>query len=144
METGTAARAPVSVQAGSSDRPLSLHGPPESAVSTIPRRLEATAGPASSSIRAISQKGGPNRKIHDFADGISSSHLDGGLVDRGGCAGCIDLEAVEQVSRCLQGLVVLGLRRHVGLRAGLLVAIVLQMAGQRGFALDIRQCFQLV
>src|SRR6266851_4113528 len=62
----------------------------------------------------------------------------------GGRRGGIDLDAVEQIGRHLQGFVVLGVRRHIGLRTGLLVALGLQMAAQRGFALGVGARFQLV
>src|SRR5216683_1125758 len=78
----------------------------------------------------------------------SIRRLVGSLVARtlvgGGRRGGIDLDAVEQIGRHLQGFVVLGVRRHIGLRTGLLVALGLQMAAQRGFALGVGARFQLV
>src|SRR5229473_7595640 len=60
----------------------------------------------------------------------SIRRLVGSLVARtlvgGGRRGGIDLDAVEQIGRHLQGFVVLGVRRHIGLRTGLLVALGLQ------------------
>src|SRR5882724_10322097 len=47
----------------------------------------------------------------------------GGCGRRGGRSGGLD--AVQQVGGGLQRLVVLGVRRHIGLRAGLLVAVIL-------------------
>src|SRR5215813_9798880 len=64
-------------------------------------------------------------------------------VDRRLVAGCrrggrgCRLDAVKQVVRQLQRLVVLGILRNVGLRAGLFVAVRLQVAAQRGFALGV-------
>src|SRR6202140_1682968 len=57
----------------------------------------------------------------------SVGRLVGRLVDRGlvavrGRRGGGGLDAVQEIVGHLQGLVVLGVRRHVGLRAGLLVA----------------------
>src|ERR1017187_3979561 len=103
----------------------------------------AQSGPAS-------KKGGPKAAL--FAKAVSRAgsvrDLVGRLVDRGlvagGRRGGIDLDAVQQIGGHLQGLVVLGVRRHVGLRTGLLVALGLQMAAQRGLALGVGPRFQLV
>src|SRR5260370_34529718 len=66
-----------------------------------------------------------------LAEPKSVRRLVWGLVGRslvgGGRRGRVDLDAVQQIVRHLQGLVVLGVRRHVGLRTGLLVALGLQM-----------------
>src|SRR5579864_327480 len=75
------------------------------------------------------------------------------VVGRGLVVGCgrrrcvrgrVGLDAVQEVVGRLQCLVVLGVRRNIGLRAGLLVAVVLQMAAQRGFAPCVGPRLQLV
>src|SRR3984893_12075251 len=135
---------------------------PESAGPTIPRRGKAAADPAHRApakanlgFAALSRrdpsrkKGGPKAALFAKAGQAGSVRLFvGGLVDRrlvtGGRRGRIDLDAVEQVVGHLQRLVVLGVRRHVGLRTGLLVAFGFQMAAQRGFALGIGPRLPLV
>src|SRR6266851_1948517 len=98
-----------------------------------------------------SKKGDPKAAL--FAEAVqlglkSVRRLVGSFVARtlvgGGRRGGIDLDAVEQIGRHLQGLVVLGVRRHVGLRTGLFVALGFQMAAQRGFALGVGARLQLV
>src|SRR3954471_22701842 len=54
------------------------------------------------------------------------------------------LDAMQEVDRGLERLVVLGLRRHVGLRTGLLIAVVLEVAAQRSFALGVGARLQLI
>src|SRR6185437_12213430 len=69
---------------------------------------------------------------------VAGSLVVGGLVAIGGGAR-IDLDAVQQVVGHFQRLVVLGVRRDVGLRAGLFLAAIgdLQMAAQRSLALGV-------
>src|SRR5882757_1231363 len=70
-----------------------------------------------------------------------------GLVASGRCRCGVrggGLDAMQQVGGGLQRLVVLGVRRHVGLRTGLLVAVILQMAAQRGLTLGVGTRLQLV
>src|SRR6185437_602995 len=124
---------------------------------TIPRRATATAGPLARRTTLVcpTKKGGPP----DRPSPKPSFWLDGSVralargLPVGGCGLVIcrlvvrrlvacaggrrrrrraRLDAVEQVVRHLQRLVVLGIRRHIGFRPGLLFAFALQMAAQRG------------
>src|SRR5882724_11254742 len=52
--------------------------------------------------------------------------------------------AAEQVECRLERFVVLGVRRHERLRAGLLVAFGLEMTAQRGFALGVGAGFEIL
>src|SRR4051794_34850762 len=106
------------------------------------RRYHGGAGPRQ--FRDPSKKGDPKAAL--FLNTVRWSRsvrgLGGRLFDRClvagcGCCGRGRLDAMQQVGGGLQRLVVLGVRRHVGLRAGLLVAVVLQMAAQRGLALGV-------
>src|SRR5205085_7499429 len=58
--------------------------------------------------------------------------------------GRVLLRAADQLKRGVERLVVLRIRRVVGLRAGLLVAFCLQMAAQRSFALRVGPRLELV
>ena len=156
------ARAPSSVRAACSDRRPSL---PWTSPNQPGRRYHGGARPrqqpvrpqkppvqAAPRIRTGNKKGGPKAAL--FAKSLVSrpdqfAALLAGLsiaalspVRRR--ASAVDLDAVQQVVGHLQRLVVLGVRRHVGLRAGLLVAVGLQMAAQRGFALGVGPRLQLV
>src|SRR5581483_4985482 len=67
---------------------------------------------------------------------VAGGPLGGGLVGwNGGRLRLLvgtGLDAMQEVVGHLQRRVVLGIRRHVGLRAGLFVAVILQMTAQRG------------
>src|ERR1019366_8281888 len=135
---------------------------PESARPTIPRpgrprQIQRCGSLANAYFGLRRAQSGPSNKksgpkAAPFAKAVSWAgsvrDLVGRLVDRslvaGGRRGGIDLDAVQQIVRHLQGLVVLGVRRHVGLRTGLLVALGLQVAAQRGFALGVGPRLQLV
>src|SRR5690242_18434838 len=85
--------------------------------------------------RGLAQARGPNQVARTKKGGlkaalsicvnqpprISVSRLAGGLVR--GCLvrGRVGLDAMQEIVRRLERLVVLGIRRHVGLRPGLLV-----------------------
>src|SRR5882724_2199426 len=131
---------------------------PES-TATIPRwagfepmcRAQKPAVPAPpGKVETARKQGGPTAALFTGIYGAGSvSRLGGRLVDRRLVAGCRcrrggGLYTVQQVGRRLQRLVVLGVRRHVGLRAGLLVTLGFQMAAQRGFALGVGARLQLV
>src|SRR5690242_2425677 len=62
----------------------------------------------------------------------SVGRLAGGLVR--GCLvrGRVGLDAMQEIVRRLERLVVLGIRRHIGLRPGLLVTFGFQMTAQGG------------
>ena len=52
--------------------------------------------------------------------------------------------SAQQVKRHLDRLIVRLVRRHIGLRAGFLAALGLEVAAQRGLALRIGLCLQVV
>src|SRR5712672_4694971 len=136
-EDTTAGRDRDHREAGRGDAPLR---------SAREKSLQALRG----AIRTASKKGGPKAALSAKAVSRTESvrRLVGRLVGRGLVGGRrrgqVDLDAVQEIARHLQGLVVLGVRRHVGLRAGLLVALGFQMAAQRGFALGVGPRLQLV
>src|SRR5438552_3914103 len=133
---------------------------PESTTPTIPRwagferlrRMQKAAFPAlrEASDRQQKRKGDPRAALFTVIYRLRSVRgLVGRLFDRRLVAGCGyrgrgRLDAVQQVGRGLQRLVVLGVRRHVGLRAGLFVAVGFQMAAQRGLALGVGARLQFV
>src|SRR5262249_27383780 len=54
------------------------------------------------------------------------------------------LDAADEIERGVQRLVVLGIRRDIGLRAGLLVAFGLKVAAQRGLAARVGARLELL
>src|SRR5258705_5394063 len=111
----------------------------QAAVPALPGRLETArkeCGPTAALFTEIYGAGSVGR--------LGRRLVDCRLVSSCRCRRGGGLDAVQQVSRRLQRLVVLGVRRHVGLRAGLLVAFRLQMAAQRGLALGVGTGLPLV
>src|SRR5215470_18534928 len=56
----------------------------------------------------------------------------------------VGLDAAQEIKRHVERLVVLRIRRKVGLRAGLLLAFTLEMAAQRGLAARVGARLQLL
>src|SRR5207247_6006165 len=54
------------------------------------------------------------------------------------------LDAADEIERGVQRLVVLGIRRDIGLRAGLLVAFGLKVSAQRRLAARVGACLALL
>src|SRR6266536_5850691 len=54
------------------------------------------------------------------------------------------LDAADEIERGVQRLVVLGIRRDIGLRAGLLVAFGLEVSAQRSLAARVGARFELL
>src|SRR5690349_11450703 len=105
-----------------------------------PTKKEAARWAASSNLAE-----NPDRtwSVRDLRGGLVRRCI---LVVRGrrSIGGGVALDPVQEIIGGLQRLVVLGVRRDIGLRAGLLFALDdLQVAAQRGFAAGVGARLQL-